>query len=100
MLKFNKFQVTDGATKARVFYSLDNRTDGRKCVTIYARDYGHALGAMFADGYKNDTDISTDYFDKGRVALFEGDAHYAAARARAESNDAERAAKYAAKVAA
>mgnify|MGYP001614794381 CR=1 FL=1 len=37
-IKFNQHHVTDGATKARVFYSLDNRTDGRACVTIYARE--------------------------------------------------------------
>lgn len=99
-IKFNKFQITDGTIKARVWYSLDNRTDKRACVTIYARDYGHALGLLFATGYKNDTDMMTDYFDKGRVVLFADDAHYAEARARAESNEAERAAKYAAKRAA
>lgn len=95
MIKFNKFAVTNGTTKARVWYSLDNRTDGRKCVTIYAKDYSNALGVLFAADYKNETDSMTDYFEKGRAVLFEDSPHYAAARARAEAVQAERAAKYA-----
>ena len=85
-VKFNKFNVTNGTVKARVFYSLDNRADGRKCVTLYAKDYGHALGRILGDAYKNDTDILTDYFDQGRAVLFENHPLYAAARARAEAN--------------
>jgi hypothetical protein len=87
MIKFNKFNVTNGTDKARVHYSLDNRTDRRECVTIYSKDYGHQLGRVFCgdDGYKNDTDSMTDYFDKGRVVLFADHPLYAAARARATS---------------
>lgn len=81
MTKFNKYNVSNGAEKARVHYSLDNRIDGRKCVTIYARDYGHALGRVVdLDSYRNDTDYQTDYFDKGRVVLFEDHPLYATAR--------------------
>lgn len=87
-IKFNKHHVTNGTVKARVFYSLDNRVDGRKCVTLYAKDYSRTLGQVFADEYQNDTDSMTDYFDEGRVVLFEGHAHYAAARQRAEANKA------------
>lgn len=84
-VKFQKFYVTNGAEKARVHYSLDNRVDRRKCVTLYAKDYGHALGRVLAGAdYQNDTDLMTDYFDKGRVVLFENHPLYAAARARAE----------------
>lgn len=99
-IKFNKFAVVNTATKAkaRVWYSLDKRVDGTKSVTIYHKDYGRQLGEIFADvegaGYVNDSDYATDYFDKGRVELFEGHALYAAARERAEANEAERAAKY------
>ena len=76
--------MTNGTDKARVHYSLDNRTDGRACVTIYAKDYDRALGHVFAgDEYKNDTDSMTDYFEKGRVVLFADHPLYAAARARA-----------------
>lgn len=85
-IKFNKYHVTDGTDKARCHYSLDNRTDGRKCVTIYARDYGHTLGNLVPASYINDTDSITDYFDKGRVVLFEDNPLYAAARKRAEAN--------------
>jgi hypothetical protein len=94
-VEFQKFYVTNGTTKARVHYHLDNRADGQQCVTLYARDYDRALGKIIADQYVNETDTQTDYFDKGRVVLFPSNPLYAAARARAEQNDAERAAKYA-----
>lgn len=84
-IKFNKFHVTDGTTKARCFYSLDNRTDRRPVVTIYGKDYSDALGKLFADSYENQTDLMTDYFDQGTVRLFEGHPLYAAARARVEA---------------
>ena len=84
MIKFNKYHVTDGTTKARVFYCVDNRTDGREVVTLYARDYDGRLGRLIPDAYENDTDLMNDYFDKGTVRLFENHPLYAAARARAE----------------
>lgn len=86
MIKFNKHNVIDTETKikARVLYSLDNRIDGRKCVTIYAKDYDRSLGKIFNE-YENDTDTMTDYFDKGRIVLFEDHILYAKARERAES---------------
>lgn len=84
-IKFFKHYVTDGRTKARVRYSLDNRADGQKCVTLYAKDYTDALRTVFGPAeYTNDTDTQTDYFDKGRVNLFEESPDYAAARERAE----------------
>ena len=92
-VRFLKFCVTDGAVKAKVHYSLDNRYDGRKCVTIYARDYSDDLGRILPGAYVNKTDLQTDYFDKGHAELFEGDPLYVAARSRAESVLAEYAAK-------
>lgn len=83
-IRFNRYNVTNGTSKARIHYSLDNRCDGRKCVTMYAKDYSDALGKLFAE-YVNDTDFQTDYFDKGRVVLFESSPLYAEARARAEA---------------
>ncbi len=85
-IKFQKHAVVSEGAKARVFYSLDNRFDGRPCVTLYAKDFdsGRALGAIFPDDYINNTDSQSDYFDKGRAILFESSPHYAAARARAE----------------
>lgn len=84
-VRFNRYFVTNGQLKARVHYSLDNRADGRRCVTLYAKDYSDALGAILAADYKNDTDFQTDYFDKGRAVLFETHALYPAARQRAEA---------------
>lgn len=99
MVKFQKFYVTNGTQKARVFYSLDNRTGGRKCVTLYAKDHG-ALGEILSDAYRNDTDTATDHFDKGRAIFFEEHPDYPAARARAERNERENEAHRKAKVAA
>jgi len=95
MIKFNKFNVTNGTLKARVSYSLDNRMDGRKCVTIYAKDYNRDLGRMLPEEYFNDTDASTDYFEMGRVVLFETSPHYDAARAAALGKLADDAARFA-----
>ncbi len=85
-IKFQKHAVVSQGAKARIFYSLDNRCDGRPCVTLYAKDFdsGRALGLMFPDNYVNRTDSQSDYFDKGQANLFEGSPHYSAARARAE----------------
>ncbi len=83
-MKFRKYFVENGEFKARVFYSLDNRVDGRKCVTIYAKDYAGQLGKVFAE-YKNDTDSMTDYFDQGHVDLFEDNKFYNEARTAVES---------------
>jgi len=86
MIKFNKFNVTNTETKAkaRVHYSVDNRVDGRKCVTIYAKDYINQLGEIFEGELIDNSDIYTDYMEKGRVVLFADHPHYTAARARAE----------------
>lgn len=90
MIKFQRHYVTNGTDKARVWYSLDNRVDGRKCVTLYAKDYSGTLGKIFADEYKNETDLCTDYFEKGRAVLFADHELYAAARERAEAIEGER----------
>lgn len=104
-IKFQAFAVINTTTgeKSRVHYSIDNRIDGRECVTLYAGDYGHGLGVIFADtpaGYTNDTDTQTDYFDKGRVVLFpeHGDL-YVAARKAAEKDEARREARIVARAA-
>jgi hypothetical protein len=94
-VRFLQFYVTNGTHKAKVFYSLDNRCDGKSCVTIYARDYNDGLGAIFTHGeYVNRTDMNQDYFDKGNVTIYEGHPLYAAARDRAEQNMAKRKAKH------
>lgn len=75
-IKLNKYNVARGALKARVTYSaFEKTTDGRFCVTIYAKDYVNDLRKIFAlrSGYENNTDTQTDYFEEGRVRLYEGD---------------------------
>ena len=94
-VKFNLYNVTNGTNTARVGYSLDNHVSGRPCVTLYAKDYDHALGLIVSEGYENDTDLMSDYFDKGRVRLFEGHPLYNAARIAAEKKHAKDEAKYA-----
>ena len=90
MTKFHRYFVTDGTTRARVHYSCDNRADRRVCVTLYAKDYSDSLGRLFAE-YQNDTDFQTDYFDKGKVVLFETHPLFAPARAVALAVDGRRA---------
>jgi hypothetical protein len=85
MIKFNKYNVTNGETKAKVSYSINEILDGRKCVTLYAKDYDRSLGKIFKDEYVNDTDSMTDYFDKGRVRIFESSKLYSEALKRASS---------------
>lgn len=102
MIKFQKFYVTNGAVKAKVFYSASQNYRDVKagmagglidCVTLYAKGYGGGLGKIFPGKYANDTDIQSDYFDEGRVTFFPGDEHYTAALARAKQNQADNVAK-------
>lgn len=85
-IKFQHHYVTNGTTKVKVGYSLDNRADQRKCVTIYSDSYGRGLSEMLKEFVRveNDTDSMTDYFDKDRATFYEGHPLYAALRARAE----------------
>lgn len=87
-VKFNKYNVAANGLKARVWYSLDNCVDSdynvRKCVTIYAKDYGSDLGKIIGGAYENRTDTQSDVFDRGHADLFESHPLYAAARAAAE----------------
>jgi hypothetical protein len=78
MIKFNKYNVTNTETKKknRVHYSVDNRIGGRKCVTMYAKDYTNTLEEMFPGNF-------TDNFENGKVVLFESHPLYTAARTRA-----------------
>lgn len=85
MITFNKHYVTDGKTRARVYYSLDNRTDGRHCITMYAKDHTGNLGVVLAGHYTNNSDSQTDYFETGKAVLFETHPLYASARQRVEN---------------
>jgi hypothetical protein len=108
-IKFQKHFVTNGTEKARVSYSHgplcvyeNGRVVGtREAITLYAKDYGHALGRVFADvgGYQNDTDSQTDYFDKGRVRIFPDSPLWDSALERCELQIAQHVAKREAKLA-
>lgn len=84
-IKFQKHYVTNGTIKARVHYSaFKMTTTGQDCVTLYAKDYedGRKLANIIGDGYENNTDLMTDYFEKGRVRITSESPLYAAALAR------------------
>lgn len=84
MIKFNLYNVTNTETgeKARVHYSVGNRTDGREAVTLYAKDYDRVLSNIFTNAVNN-SDSMTDYFETDRVVIFKGDEHYEQALATA-----------------
>lgn len=83
---FRKHFVKNPTTneKVKVFYSLDNRIDQRKCVTIYEQGYQRKLGNVFKDTINN-SDSMTDYFESSRVVLFEDHPLYSEARTYIES---------------
>lgn len=81
---WNGIKLNGSKQLIRCFYSLDNRQDGRECVTIYARDYsGHLPGDMFP--VENGTDLYTDYFETDRADLFPKHPLYPYVRAAAVS---------------
>ncbi len=84
MIKLMKHYATNGEIKARVRYSNSARRDGRKAVTIYAKDYldGPSLEKVFGAEYINESDSICDYHEKGRVVIFENNPLYSAALAR------------------
>ena len=94
MIQFRQHFVKCGELKARVSYHLNSRIDGRNCVTLYAKDWCRTLGKIFREGYRNETDSMTDYFEQGSVVLFEDNPYYQAAKKVAEMLTAKRQAKY------
>lgn len=96
MIKFNLYNVTNGAAKARVQYSLDNHVSGLPNVTIYAKDCGAPMKSIFGGEVENNTNTQEDYFENGTVRLFEGHPLYAAARKTAEAIEAKNRARWAA----
>lgn len=87
MIKFQKHYVTNGTLKSRVHYSAFRTHGGQNCVTLYAKRYedGPVLAEIFDSGYENNTDMMSDYFEKGRVRIFEGQDLYEQALARASA---------------
>lgn len=94
MIKFNKYNVTDTETgkKARVHYSADNHVscftsdgtrNGSRHVTIYAKDYDNCLHEIIPQGFEDNSDLMTDYMEKGLIRLNETHPLFDAAYARA-----------------
>lgn len=82
---YRKHYIQNPTTKkkCRVYYSLDNRVDGKKCVTLYAK--GHL---DYMDGiidFTNHSDGMVDYFEKDRAVIFEDNPQYAEVRALVEN---------------
>jgi hypothetical protein len=72
-VRFMRHYVTNGVTKARVHY-FAHEAYGRNgelgaVVVLYAQDYRDSLYEMFGDIYQNNTEIQSDYFEKGHVVL-------------------------------
>ncbi len=99
-IRFLQYKVVNDANgeSAKVFYSASGGYNGRApYVVIYSKDYDRSLGRVFADYegvYSNDSDVMSDYFDKGHVSLNEDHPLYAEALKRAQMNDAKRDARY------
>lgn len=83
MIKMQKYYVTNGEIKARVWYSAGQLMDGTFAVTLYAKDYSRNLGKIFGSKYINNSDSMSDYFDEGKVIIRKGDPLFEAAMARA-----------------
>ena len=74
---------TETGKKCRVYYCLDNHASGKKCVIMHAKGYADFLDEVF-DRVENNTDTMTDYFEKDRVIIFEGDEGYEEIRLQVE----------------
>jgi hypothetical protein len=95
-IRFLHHYVTNGVLKCKVMYSLDNRADSRRCVTIYSDSYGRDLSRILSAHVtvENASDLMTDYFEKDHVTIFEGSPFYPALRARAEDVNAKNQIRY------
>jgi hypothetical protein len=80
MILFRKHYIQDSETKkkCRVYYSLDHRIDGKKCITLYAKSYRDEMDGII--DFNNDSNYMTDYFEKDSAVLFEDHPQYQEAR--------------------
>ena len=86
-IKFQKHYVTNGTVKARVHYSaFKMATTGQDCVTLYAKSFddGRKLASIIDEGFEDNSDIGSDYFEKGRVRILAGSPLYVPALLRAQ----------------
>lgn len=80
-IKFKKHYVTNGTEKARVWYSAGILNNGKAAVTLYAKSYedGDKLQNILPETYEDNSDVCSDYMEKGRARIYEGSPLYAAA---------------------
>ena len=108
-IRFMRHYVTDGETKAKVHYSACDSYglpgNKRKAVTLYEQGYDRNLVKVFSNGYsnengfnvpeyKNESDMQSDYFDKGHITLYEDHPLYQEALNKANEIQAERKARW------
>jgi hypothetical protein len=90
MVKFMKHYVTNGTTKARVYYSKGHifvkQPDGsrvlRECISLYAKDYGATLRNIPELAATNDSEMMSDYIVEDVARIFPESPLYAAALTR------------------
>lgn len=92
IFKKHYIQNKNSGKKCRVFYSLDNRCDGRKCVTMYAKSCLESMNGIIT--FENNSDMMTDYCESDRAVIFEDNSLYNSARSVAESVINERKLKH------
>ena len=80
-----KHYVTNGEIKARIHYSATRLTTGVNAVTLYAKTFedGNKLAEIMKDTYENESDVLSDYMEKGRARVYEGTPLYKEALSRA-----------------
>lgn len=66
-MKFLKKGIRNKNKYYPVIYSKDNRADGQKGITIYAKSILAGLPATINP--ENESDLMTDYFEKDRVFI-------------------------------
>lgn len=76
-VKIGKHGVRFAGKYSPAWYSGSALIDGKKCVTIYAKDISKHLPRELGN-VENGTDFMTDYFESDRVRFIDGTPEYAA----------------------
>lgn len=88
IFKKHFIQNPETKKKCRVHYSLDNRGDGRKCVTIYAKTCLDEMSGIIS--FENHSDPQSDYIVGDIAVIFEGESGYEDLRLMVEKMKFER----------
>ena len=84
-IKFLKHGLKVNGKYVRVWYSEGKlRNHPERTITIYARDYGSQLPMELNP--INDTDSTTDYFDKDKARVTPDNIYYAEVKKAAEAS--------------